>query len=173
MSRYFNVCSSCISFQSEMENFNKTFSSNGYPKALIDTVVALGHFLTRFITPKIRSIGYMFQENCLLLPSLISLDIMVYRSVHTVKFLLLLTHIFPYVLFSVPLVAFLVSFHLKTRFPLPWDHMLCISSRVNAVAHCMLAKHADTFTHVSQSIWEGRGSLSVFRWVVILTDLII
>jgi hypothetical protein len=41
-------------------------------------------------------------------------------------------------------------------FPLPWDHMLCISSRVNAVAHCMLAEHADTFTHVSQSIWESR-----------------
>jgi hypothetical protein len=61
-------------------------------------------------------------------------------------------------LFSVPLVAFLVSFHVKTGFPLPWDHMymLCISSRVNAVAHCMLAKHADTFTHVSQSIWESR-----------------
>jgi hypothetical protein len=39
---------------------------------------------------------------------------------------------------------------------LPWDHILCISSRVNAVAHCMLAKHADTFTHVSQSIWESR-----------------
>jgi hypothetical protein len=34
--------------------------------------------------------------------------------------------------------------------------MLCISSRVNAVAHCMLAKHANTFTHVSQSIWETR-----------------
>ena len=32
--RYFNICSSYISFQSEMENFKKTFSSNGYPKAL-------------------------------------------------------------------------------------------------------------------------------------------
>jgi hypothetical protein len=82
---------------------------------------------------------------------------MVYISVHNlVKFFLLLIHIFPYVLFSAPLVAFLVSFHLKTGFPLPWDHKLCISSRVNAVAHCMLAKHADTFTHVSQSIWESR-----------------
>jgi hypothetical protein len=28
--------------------------------------------------------------------------------------------------------------------------MLCISSRVNAVAHCMLAKHADTFTRISE-----------------------
>jgi hypothetical protein len=27
---------------------------------------------------------------------------------------------------------------------------------VNAVAHCMLAEHADTFTHVSQSMWESR-----------------
>jgi hypothetical protein len=58
--------------------------------------------------------------------------------------------------FSVPLVAFLVSFHVKTGFPLPWDYTLSISSRVNAVAHRMLAKHADTFTHVSQSIWESR-----------------
>ena len=29
--------------------------------------------------------------------------------------------------------------------------MLCISSRVNAVAHCMLAKHAHTFKHVSHA----------------------
>jgi hypothetical protein len=90
----------------------------------------------------------------------LSLDIMVYISVHNlVKFLLLLIHIFSYtcnVLFSVPLVAFLVSFHLKTGFPLLWGHMLCISPRVNAVVHCMLAKHADTFIHVSQSIWESR-----------------
>jgi hypothetical protein len=50
----------------------------------------------------------------------LSLDIMVYISVHNlVKFLLLRIHIFPYVLFSDPLVAFLVSFHLKTGFPLP------------------------------------------------------
>jgi hypothetical protein len=42
--------------------------------------------------------------------------------------LLLLIHIFPYVLFSVPLGAFLVSFHLKTGFLLPLGHMLCISS---------------------------------------------
>jgi hypothetical protein len=59
--------------------------------------------------------------------------------------LLLLTHIFPYVLYSVPLVAFLVSFHLKTKLPFPWDHMLCISSRVNGVAHCMLATHSHTY----------------------------
>jgi hypothetical protein len=39
ISRYFNICSSYISFQSEMENFKKTFSSNGYPKALIDSCV--------------------------------------------------------------------------------------------------------------------------------------
>jgi hypothetical protein len=41
--------------------------------------------------------------------------------------------------------------------------MLCINSRVNAVAHCMLqlAKHADTFiTHVSQSIWESHLKLT-------------
>jgi hypothetical protein len=50
----------------------------------------------------------------------LSRDIMVYRPVHNkIKFLLLLIHIFPYVLFSVPFVAFLVSFHLKTGFQLP------------------------------------------------------
>ena len=37
--------------------------------------------------------------------------------------------------------------------------MLCISSRFNAVAHCMFAKYADTFTHVSQSICESCLSL--------------
>jgi hypothetical protein len=121
---------------------------------LIDwLIVALRHFLTGFITPRTRSVHV---PRKLFTFTFLSLDIMVYISFHNlVKFLLLLIHIFSYVLFSVPLVAFLVSFHLKTGFPLPWDHMLCISSRVNAVAHCMLAKHADTFTHVSQSIWEG------------------
>jgi hypothetical protein len=38
--------------------------------------------------------------------------------------------------------------------------MLCLSSRVNVVAHCMLAKHADTFTHVSQSICMGVSPLT-------------
>jgi hypothetical protein len=107
-----------------------------------------------FITPRTKSIHV---PRKLFIFAILSLDIMVYISIHNlVKFLLLLIHIFPYVLFSVPLVAFLVSFHLKTGFPLPWDHMLCISSHVNAVVHCMLAKHAGTFTHISQSIWESR-----------------
>ena len=80
-------------------------------------IVALRHFLTGFITPKTRSIRV---PRKLSTSAFLSLDIMVYRSVHNlVKFLLLLTHIFPYELFSVPLVAFLVSFHLKTGFPLP------------------------------------------------------
>jgi hypothetical protein len=49
----------------------------------------------------------------------LSLNIMVYISVHNlVKFLLLLIHIFPYVLFSVPLVAFLVFFLFKDRIPI-------------------------------------------------------
>jgi hypothetical protein len=93
--------------------------------------------LTGFITPRTRSIHV---PRKLFTFAFLSLDIMVYISVHNLvktKFLLLLVHIFPYVLFSVPLVAFLVSFHLKTGFPLPWDHMLCISSRVNSVAHCI------------------------------------
>jgi hypothetical protein len=71
--------------------------------------------LTGFITPKTRSIRVPRK----LSSAFLSLDIMVYRSVHNlVQFLLLLTHIFPYELFSVPLVAFLVSFHLKTGFPI-------------------------------------------------------
>ena len=115
ISRYFNICFSYISFQSEMENFKKTFSSNGYPKALIDSCIR--HFLTGFTTPRTRSIHV---PRKLFTFAFLSLDIMVYVSVHNlVKFLLLLIHIFPYVLFSVPLVAFLVSFHLKTGFPLP------------------------------------------------------
>ena len=38
--------------------------------------------------------------------------------------------------------------------------MSCISSCVNAVAHCMLAKHADTFTHVSQLEHMGVSTLT-------------
>jgi hypothetical protein len=75
-------------------------------------------------------------------------------------------------LFSVPLVAFLVSFHVKTGFPLPLNHMLSISSRVNAVAHCMLAKHADTFTHVSQSIWESRLWLEKTRSIPTMSSIL-
>ena len=67
ISRYFNICSSYISFQCEMANFKKTFSSNGYPKALID-IVASKHFLRGF--KKHQKQGpCMFQENFLLLPS--------------------------------------------------------------------------------------------------------
>ena len=48
----------------------------------------------------------------------LSLDIIVYISVHNlVKFLLLFIHIFPYVLLSVSLVAFLV-FPFKDRIPI-------------------------------------------------------
>ena len=50
ISRYFNICSSYISFQSEMENFKKTFSSNGYPKALIDSCIKT--FLDRIYNTK-------------------------------------------------------------------------------------------------------------------------
>jgi hypothetical protein len=75
-------------------------------------------------------------------------------------------------LFSVPLDAFSVSFHVKTGFPLPWDHMMSISSRVNAVAHCMLAKHADTFTHVSQSIWESRIWLEKKRSIPTMSSIL-
>ena len=50
ISRYFNICSSYISFQSEMENFKKTFSSNGYPKALINSCIKT--FLDRIYNTK-------------------------------------------------------------------------------------------------------------------------
>ena len=75
-------------------------------------MVILKHLLTGFITPKTRSIHVLRK---LFTSAFLSLDIMAYRSVHNlVKFLLLFTNIFPYVLYSVPLVAFLASFHLKT-----------------------------------------------------------
>jgi hypothetical protein len=38
--------------------------------------------------------------------------------------------------------------------------MLCISSRVNGVAHCMLAKHADTSTHARISEHMGVSPLT-------------
>jgi hypothetical protein len=54
----------------------------------------LRHFLTLFITPKTRSIHVPRKFS---ISAFLSLDIMVYISVHNlVKFLLLLIHIFPY-----------------------------------------------------------------------------
>ena len=39
--------------------------------------------------------------------------------------------------------------------------MLCINISVNAVAHCMLVKHADIYTCKSQKIWEFRPKLEI------------
>ena len=39
--------------------------------------------------------------------------------------------------------------------------MLCINISVNAVAHCMLVKHADIYTRESQNIWEFRPKLEI------------
>jgi hypothetical protein len=58
-------------------------------------------------------------------------------------------------LFYVPLVAFLVSFHVKTGFPLPWDHMLSISSRVNAVTHCICWPNTPTHSHTYLRAYES------------------
>ena len=68
-----------------MENFKKTFSSNGYPKALI--VSCINTFLDRIYNTKnkVHTCSKKIVYFCL------SLDIMVYISVHNlVKFLLLL-----------------------------------------------------------------------------------
>jgi hypothetical protein len=46
--------------------------------------------------------------------------------------------------------------HLRAIGILPWDHMLCISSRVNDVAHCWPNTPTHSHMHVSQSIWESR-----------------
>jgi hypothetical protein len=135
-----------------MENFKKTFSSNGYPKALLDSCIRT--FLDRIYNTKdkVLSCSKKIVYICLPFTGHHGLHI---RSQLSKVLASAYSHISIRVVFR-PLVAFLVSFHLKTGFPLPWDHMLYISSRVNAVAHCMLAKHADTFTHVSQSRWESR-----------------
>ena len=37
--RYFNICSSYVFFNSEMEKFKKTFSLNGYPATLVDSCI--------------------------------------------------------------------------------------------------------------------------------------
>ena len=39
--------------------------------------------------------------------------------------------------------------------------MLFINISVNAVAHCMLVKHADIYTCESQNIWEFRPKLEI------------
>ena len=39
--------------------------------------------------------------------------------------------------------------------------MLCINISVNALAHCMLVKHADIYTRESQNIWEFRPKLEI------------
>jgi hypothetical protein len=129
-----------------MENFKKTFSSNGYPKALIDSWIKT--FLDRIYNTKIRSLHAARK----LLTSAFLLHIMADRSVHNlVKFFLLLTRIFPYVLYSVPLVVFLVSFRLKTKFPLPLDHMLCIyqfTCRCSPLYVGQIRRHIHTCTYL-------------------------
>ena len=77
--------------------------------------IALRHFLTGFTTPRTRSIHvprkFIF--------AFLSLDIMVYISVHNLlKFLLLLIHIFPYMLFSSPSCRLSSFFPFKDRIPI-------------------------------------------------------
>jgi hypothetical protein len=130
----------------------KTFSSNGYPKALIDSCIKT--FLDRIYNTKddkVRTCSKKIVYFCLPFTGHHGLHI---RSQLSKVLASAYPHISIRVVFR-PSCCLSSFFHLKTGFGLPWDHMLCISSRVNAVAHCMLAKHADTFTHVSQSIWES------------------
>ena len=52
--------------------------------------------------------------------------------------------------------------------------MLCINISVNAVAHCMLVKHADIYTRESQNIYMGvlsktGNKLSVSQMSAVLT----
>jgi hypothetical protein len=54
------------------------------------------------------------------------------------------------------MLKFIMVLLFKDKIPIAPRLMLCISSHVNAAAHCMLGKHADTFTHILQSISESR-----------------
>ena len=116
ISRYFNIaCPSYISFQSEMENFKKTFSSNGYPKALIDSCIKT--FLDRIYNTKdkVHTCSKKIVYFCLPFTGHHGLHIRTQLSK-------ILASAYPHIsirVVSVPLVAFLVSFHLKTGFPLP------------------------------------------------------
>jgi hypothetical protein len=127
---------------------------NGYPKALIGSCIKT--FLDRIYNTKdkVHICSKKIVYFCLPFIGHHSLGLHIPSQLSKV-----IASVYPHISIR---VAFSLScrlssfFHLRTGFPLPWDHMLCISSRVNGVAHCMLAKHADTFTHVYQSKWESR-----------------
>ena len=87
---------------------------------------------------------------------------MVYKYAHNItNYFQKPTHIFIFVLSFALLVDCLTFFHSRTEFLLQWDRMLCISIRVNDVAHCMLVKHADIYARESQNIWEFRPKLEI------------
>ena len=39
LNRYFNICSTYITFHSELDNFKKLFSLNGYPRNFLDNCI--------------------------------------------------------------------------------------------------------------------------------------
>ena len=87
---------------------------------------------------------------------------MVYKYAHSfTNYFQKLTHTFLVVVSFVLRVDCLTFFHSRTEFLLQWDRILCINISVNAVAHCMLVKHADIYTRESQNIWEFRPKLEI------------
>jgi hypothetical protein len=87
-------------------------------------IVVSNHFLIKCI---ILEIKFILARNRLYIFVFLSLVIMVCKFDHNFRNLFLLPiHIFPYVSSFVLLSVFPISIHLRTKFPVNWDRMLCI-----------------------------------------------
>jgi hypothetical protein len=84
----------------------------------------------------------------------LSLVIMVWKFDHNFRnFFLLPIHLFPYVSCFVLLSVFPTSFHLRTKFPVNWDRMLCICKSQCCGVLYVGQTRRHIYTRVSLNTW--------------------
>ena len=159
ISRYFSICSSYQSFHCELQNFKQIFSLNGYPTSLIDNCIIT--FLNKIFSPKplVHSCSKKILFFCI--PYTGQHGLQIHTQLHK-----LLSKAHPHIPIGFvfhPTCRLSDFFPLKDRIPFAMrSHVVYkYTVSVNAVAHCMLVKHADTYTRKSQNIWEFRPELEI------------
>jgi hypothetical protein len=157
--RYFNICSSYQIFHAELEKFKKLLLQNGYTKFFIDRCVKT--FLDKMISLPLKVQTPTVSK--LLIPIVLP-----YTGNHAIQIRQNYTNCFPRLFLKYNYVWFLNQYAVclifsisKTVFLLIWNLMSCINLSVNAVKHCIWAKHADIYTHESPSIAEFRLWLAI------------
>jgi hypothetical protein len=152
--RYFSICSSYQIFHAELEKFEKLLLQNGYPKVFMDRCIKM--FLDKMISPPPKVQTPTVSK--LLIPIVLPYmgNHAKFRSVNNYrnwfpqliliyKFVWFLNHYAVCLIFSISKIVFLLI----------WDLMWCISLSVNAVMHCIWAKHVDIYTHTNLwALWN-------------------